>query len=117
MFPFPRQSVRFTFSEKLPDPDAFGNDVYVTSQETVNGVLVDQQATSDRAEPHLNHDNLIVTMDLPKTYNRSIKGATFEPLTGPLTGRLFKVEGDPVGLAYSPLPWNRSVIGVEFYRG
>lgn len=110
---FPRQSIEFRLQRKLGAQDAFGNDTFTEVKEVVNGVLVEQAQTNDEQEPHEEHSTMTVTLDIPKTYSENIENALFEVLTGPLKGRVFKINGDPVGLSYSPLIWNRSCTADE----
>jgi hypothetical protein len=116
MFSFPKQMVRFSFREKAAQPDDFGNDVYTDSYED-HRVIVEPDSTDDQPEPHENHDRATVVMYTGKSLSKSLQNVTFEVLTGPMAGRLFKVVGDPTAYSVSLMGYDREIRAAEVYRG
>ena len=112
---FPTNSILLTLSQVKIGTDEFGNDKLGDTVERVDGVILAPETTSDDTAPHELHDNVIVELHLPKSYSKSVRNSTFTVLDGPFRDRTFKIQGDSMPYAYSPLRWNRQVRAEEVY--
>ena len=97
--------------------DAFGDDIFTDATFEISGVILAPANTRDLPEPRENLDDIYAEIHLPKNFTERVSNSSMEVLDGPFAGMIFEIEGDSIPYAFSPLQWNRKLIGRELRRG
>lgn len=99
----------------------YGEEVFTTTTETVDGCLYSPVSTEDNDFPDFNRDRIVMRIDLPKSFTKSLSNSKvkFENTNSFLDGKSFKVIGDSGSYMVSNTPgnWNRYITCEEILEG
>lgn len=109
---FPTNKVRITKRVKA-GTDTFGDDLFGEEVFEVSGVVIAPLSTRDLSDPQASLDDVLIEIFLPKAFTERIPNSKLLVLSGSLQGREFLLDGDALPYDFSPLSWNRRVIGSE----